>query len=105
MEGLSQFLVKILQLMLQPADVGLDAETNHLPDSTEAVLLCYGHGHQLVPLGHASTSVVAAACGMSGCCGPGGSLPIFSERPPYSSSNPTFFNSSAAALRVTVLTT
>ena len=50
-ESLPQALVQVVQLTLQPCNVGLDAGTHGDGGGTQAVLLRDQHGHHLVPAG------------------------------------------------------
>ncbi len=51
-EGLAQALVQVVQLLLEPGDVGLDAGPDGHGSTGEAVPLRYQHGHHLVSAGH-----------------------------------------------------
>ena len=50
-ESLPQALVQVVQLTLQPCNVGIDAGTHGDGGGTQAVLLRDQHGHHLVPSG------------------------------------------------------
>ena len=47
MEGLLQPLIQVLQLLLQPPDVGPDARSHGPVGTAQAVLLCHQHFHHL----------------------------------------------------------
>ena len=51
MQSLPQFLIQVVQLLLQPGYVSLDARTEGSGGSAQAVFLRHQHGHDLVSAG------------------------------------------------------